>query len=183
MVPMTPTNTLCQEAASQPDATALEAQYKTCAQHDIPSDKCTPEIYQQLKTKDDAPLDPATSTTLTAVKEYQTKMRNPESMQVLAAYVTEKDDVCLDIGGQNTMGGMTTSKVVYAQTKKGARWVGLNQNKFSPGNQPVGFGLGAGTDSWSGFYHKGTGVFHALSLKDGLTDVTNKLNHALKAGK
>jgi hypothetical protein len=37
------------------DASALEAQYKTCAKHYIPGDKCTPEIYQQLKDKDNAP--------------------------------------------------------------------------------------------------------------------------------
>lgn len=38
------------------DASALEAQYKTCAKHYIPADKCTPEIYQQLKAKENAPV-------------------------------------------------------------------------------------------------------------------------------
>src|SRR5207245_1579047 len=42
-----------QTTAAQ-DATELEEQYKTCAKHSIPSDKCTPEIYQQLKAKDNA---------------------------------------------------------------------------------------------------------------------------------
>ncbi len=32
------------------DADALEAQYGTCARHHIPADKCTPEVYAQLKT-------------------------------------------------------------------------------------------------------------------------------------
>ena len=36
------------------DAAALEAQYRTCAKHYIPADKCTPEIYRQLKEKDNA---------------------------------------------------------------------------------------------------------------------------------
>jgi hypothetical protein len=45
---------LCAKAQGQ-DATALEEQYKTCAKHYIPADKCTPEIYQQLKEKDNAP--------------------------------------------------------------------------------------------------------------------------------
>lgn len=29
--------------------------------HHIPADKCTPEIYQQLKAKDNAPLDPTSA--------------------------------------------------------------------------------------------------------------------------
>jgi len=47
--------------AQAQDVDALEAQYKTCAKHYIPADKCTPEIYQQLKDKDNAPLDPNVS--------------------------------------------------------------------------------------------------------------------------
>ena len=38
------------------DATALEAQYRMCAKHYIPADKCTPDIYRQLKDKDNAAL-------------------------------------------------------------------------------------------------------------------------------
>ena len=77
------------------DAAALEEQYKTCAKHYIPADKCTPDIYQQLKDKDSVPLDPNTTAALRAAKDYQTKLKNPESMQVHTAYVTEKGDVCL----------------------------------------------------------------------------------------
>jgi hypothetical protein len=50
------------------DATALEAQYKTCAKHYIPAEKCTPEIYRQLKAKDEAPLDPKAAAALSAIK-------------------------------------------------------------------------------------------------------------------
>jgi hypothetical protein len=45
------------EAGGYPQyAAALEAQYRTCAKHYIPADKCTPEIYRQLKEKDNAAL-------------------------------------------------------------------------------------------------------------------------------
>jgi hypothetical protein len=45
--------TASQSGAVEPqqDAAALEAQYKTCANHYIPADKCTPEIYRQLEDK------------------------------------------------------------------------------------------------------------------------------------
>jgi hypothetical protein len=95
------------------DASALEAQYKTCAKHYIPADKCTPEIYQQLKAKDDAPLDSTAATALKAVKEYQSRTKNPDSVQVRTAYITDEGAVCLEIGSQNGAGGMSVSRVVY----------------------------------------------------------------------
>src|SRR6266536_2988726 len=110
---------MCIKAEGQ-DATALEAQYKTCAKHYIPAEKCTPEIYRQLKEKDEAPLDSNTAAALRAAKEYQTRLKNPASMQIHTAYVTDKGDICLDVAGQNSMGGPTVSRVVY--TSKG-RWL------------------------------------------------------------
>ncbi len=77
---------MCIKAEGQ-DATALEAQYKTCAKHYIPAEKCTPEIYRQLKEKDEAPLDSNTAAALRAAKEYQTRLKNPASMQIHTAYV------------------------------------------------------------------------------------------------
>ena len=35
-------------------------------------------------------------------------------MQLHTAYVTDKGDICLEIGGQNGAGGQTVSRVVYA---------------------------------------------------------------------
>src|ERR1039458_3867295 len=76
-----------QSVNAQPqDAATLEAQYKTCAKHYIPSDKCTSEIYQQLKAKDESPLDAATMSALKAVKDYQTRMFNPGSLPVRKAF-------------------------------------------------------------------------------------------------
>src|SRR5271165_1087087 len=103
------------------DADALEAQYSTCEKHHIPSDKCTPEIYRQLKEKDNAPLDANTAAALKVVKEYQATLTNPESMQVRTVYLLNSeflnskckkcgsDDfvICLEIGAQNGTGGMT----------------------------------------------------------------------------
>jgi hypothetical protein len=102
-----------QTAAEAQNATALEAQYKTCAKHCIPAEKCTPEIYQQLKDKENAPPDSTTATALQAAKDYQTRLKNPESMQVHTAYVTNEGAVCLEIAGQNGMGGMSVSRVVF----------------------------------------------------------------------
>jgi hypothetical protein len=156
-------------AAQTEDATALEARYKTCAKHYIPADKCTPEIYQQLKDKDNAPLDPATASALKAVKDYQTRLRNPASLQLHTAYVTDKGDICLEIGGQNGLGGQTVSRVVF--TSKG-KW--LERNSFmqsiNPGGEPTE------VDRWEGYCTKG--VSHPKLVPG--TDVTSRVNQALK---
>ncbi len=160
-------------ASQTQDANTLEIQYKTCAKHYIPAEKCTPEIYQQLKDKDNAPLDPNTASALRAAKDYQTKLKNPGSMQVHTAYVTEKNDVCLEIGGQNGMGGQTVSRVVY--TSKG-RW--LDEGGFFGSWDQQNRGTG-GVDRWLGVCTKGN--FHPKLVPG--TDVTEKVNQALKDGK
>jgi len=166
-------NASTQSQSQGQDASALEAQYKTCAKHYIPAEKCTPEIYQQLKDKDNAPLDPDTAAALRAAKEYQTKLKNPDSMQVHTAYVTEKGDVCLEIGGQNGMGGQTVSRVVY--TSKG-RW--LDEGGFFGSWDQQNRGTG-GVDRWLGVCTKGN--FHPKLVPG--TDVTERVNQALKDGK
>ena len=162
-------STVCARAFAQ-DASALEAQYKTCSKHYIPADKCTPEIYQQLKAKDDAPLAPNVAAALSAAKEYQHRLKNPESMHINTAYVTDKGDVCLEVGGQNGMGGTTVSRVVY--TSKG-RWMdeGGVFGAMDMGTRHTG-----GVDRWLGACTKGT--FHAKLVPG--TDVTDKVNEALK---
>jgi hypothetical protein len=155
------------------DASALEAQYKTCAKHYIPAEKCTPEIYQQLRDKDNAPLDPNTSAALAAVKDYRNKLKNPDSVQVHTAYVTDKGDVCLEVGGQNGMGGQTVSRVVY--TSKG-KW--LDEGGFFGSWDQQNRGTG-GVDRWLGYCTKGG--FHPKLLSG--TDVTEKVNQALKDNK
>ncbi len=139
--------------AQAQDAAALEAQYKTCAKHYIPTDKCTPEIYQQLKAKDDAPLDPATTSALQAVKKYQTGLTNPASLVVRRAQIMGNGDVCLDILAQNNVGGMSLSWVTYSSQGK---WLAESPcpEKVENG-QMVAAGL----------------------------DVTEKVNQALKDGK
>lgn len=159
------------------DAEALEAQYGTCAKHHIPADKCTVEIYQQLKAKDNAPLDANTAAALKAVKEYQGRLKNPESMQVQTAYVTEKGDVCLAIGGQNSMGGMSVSRIVF--TSKG-RW--LDEGGFMGGMAADHSGSYT-VDRWGGFCTKPPTPFHPNQKLLLGTDVTDKVNEALKRAK
>ena len=101
------------------DATALEEQYKSCAKHSIPSDKCTPEIYQQLKAKDNASLDTNTAAALKAVKEYQPRLKNPASMQLQKAYVTDEGAICLEIAGQNGFGGSSRFLALCISRKHG----------------------------------------------------------------
>jgi hypothetical protein len=171
------------------DAEALEAQYKTCARHSIPPDKCTPEIYQQLKAKDNAPLDPTTATALKAVKEYQPRLKNPESMQIHTAYVTDEGAVCLEIAGQNAMGGMTVSRVVWiTRDWKGAKrmrehW--LDEGGFggsaSADLQRQG-GSGYSVDRWGGPCQKMKAFGRQGDMQPG-TDVTEKVKQALKAGR
>ena len=170
-------------AAQAQDASALEAQYKTCAKHYIPADKCTPEIYQQLKAKDDAPLDPTTATALKAVKEYQQKLKNPASMQVHTAYVTNEGAVCLDIAGQNGLGGMSASRVVYltdAWPHRGkGKW--MDEGGFMGGMAANNSGT-YDVDRWGGYCQKVKAFGKQGDMQPG-TDVTEKVNQALKDAK
>ncbi len=170
-------------AGQAQDASALEAQYKTCAKHYIPADKCTPEIYQQLKAKDDAPLDPTTATALKAVKEYQQRLKNPASMQVHTAYVTNEGAVCLDIAGQNGLGGMSASRVVYltdAWPHRGkGKW--MDEGGFMGGMAANNSGT-YDVDRWGGYCQKVKAFGKQGDMQPG-TDVTEKVNQALKDAK
>jgi hypothetical protein len=165
------------------DATALEARYKTCAKHYIPTEKCTPEIYQQLKEKDEAPPDSKTAAALGAVKEYRIRLKNPDSMQVHTAYVTNDGAVCLEIGGQNGMGGPSVSRVVYLSDA----WPHRGKGKWMDEGGILG-GMAAnnsGTyqvDRWGGFCYKVKAFGKPGDLFPG-TDVTEKVTQALKDGK
>jgi hypothetical protein len=168
------------------DATALEEQYSTCEKHHIPADKCTPEIYEQLKAKDNAPLDPTTATALKAAKEYRSHLKNPASMQVQTAYVTDQGAVCLEIGAQNGFGGISVSRVVYVTPDfKGAkrmrgRW--LDEGGFG-GSASADLqrmnGGGLVVDRWQNVCYK-TKVFGGQGDTLPGTDVTEKVNQALK---
>lgn len=168
------------------DATALEEQYKTCARHSIPSDKCTPEIYQQLKAKDNTPLDPTIATALIAVKEYRGHLKNPASMQVQTAYVTDQGAVCLAIGAQNGLGGISVSRVVYVtQDFKGAKrlrghW--YDESGFGGANsadiQRMS-GSGLVVDRWPVVCYKEKSFGRQGDMLPG-TDVTDKVNQALQ---
>jgi hypothetical protein len=153
------------------DAATLEAQYGTCAKHYIPADKCTPEIYRQLKERDEAPLDPLTASALEAVKYYQTRLKNPASLQLHTAYITDRGDICLEVGAQNTMGGTTVSNVVYTHNGK---W--LDEGGFGGALAQQG---GGGVNRWQDVCTKG--IFHPKLVSG--TDVTEKVNQALKNGK
>jgi hypothetical protein len=165
------------------DATALEAQYKTCAKHYIPADKCTPEVYQQLKAKDEAPPEPKTASALSAAKEYRARLKNPDSMQVHTAYVTDEGAVCLEIAGQNGMGGMTVSRVVFltqAWPHRGkGKW--MDEGGFlgaMASNQSGSYQV----DRWGGFCYKVKKFGGQGDMLPG-TDVTEKVNQVLKDGK
>jgi hypothetical protein len=158
------------------DAAELEAQYSTCEKHHIPADKCTPEIYRQLKEKDNVPLDANTATALKAIKQYQVRLKNPASMQLQTAFVTEKGDFCFVIGGQNTLGGISVSRVVY--TSKG-RWLdeggiagAMAANPSISGSYSV--------DRWGGYCTKPATPFHPNPKLFPGTDVTEAVNQALR---
>jgi hypothetical protein len=106
--------------SGEQDATKLEDQYKTCARHSIPAEKCTPEIYRQLKEKDNPSLDPLAKEVLAAAITYRGSLKNPASMLVHSATVVDfnlrKDAyhvICLVVGGQNSFGGMAEQRVAY----------------------------------------------------------------------
>jgi hypothetical protein len=171
-----------QTTATQ-EADALEAQYGTCAKHHIPADKCTPEIYEQLKAKDNAPLDPKTATVLQAVKEYQSRLKNPESMQVHTAYLTDEGAVCLEIGAQNGTGGISVSRVVYITPDwKGAKR--LREHWLDEGG--MGGSASADAERMSGGGYAVNRWDHVCTKSRNLLpgkDVTEKVNEALKRAK
>jgi len=164
------------------DASALEAQYKTCVKHYIPADKCTPEIYQQLKAKDEAPLDAKTTSALNAVREYRTRLKNPDSMQIHTAYVTDEGAVCLEIAGQNGMGGMSVSRVVYLTQAWPHRGKGgwMDEGGFA-GAAARDVSGSYQVDRWRGFCYKAK-MFGQGDMYPG-TDVTEKVKDALKDSK
>ena len=168
--------------AQDEDATALEARYKTCAKHSIPSDKCSPEIYRQLKEKDNAPLEPKAAAALKAAREYQSRLKNPDSMQLRTAYVLDArcrhcgpEDllVCLEIGGQNGMGGMTVSRVAVTLEGNKEHWY-----------DSTGMLAGLGPDSsdrWDGICTKPKTPFNSNpQLRPGGTDVTEVVSRRLR---
>jgi hypothetical protein len=165
------------QATTIQDAGALEAQYGTCAKHYIPAEKCTPEIYQQLRAKDEAPPDAKTAAALSALKEYRSRLKNPDSLQVHTAYVTDEGAVCLEVAGQNGMGGMSLSRVVYLTEswphRSKGHWLdeggmgGAAAARIS-GNYQV--------DRWGGICTRG--AFHPKLVPG--TDMTAKVNQALK---
>jgi hypothetical protein len=172
-----------QQQPQPEDATALEAPYKTCAKHYIPAEKCTPEIYQQLKDKDAAPPDSKTATALSAVKEYQKRLKNTESMRIHTAYVTNDGAVCLEVAAQNGMGGMSVSRVVYlteAWPHRGkGKWMDEGgvfgaMSADHSGNYQV--------DRWGGFCYKVKAFGKQGDMFPG-TDVTEKVTQALKDAK
>lgn len=104
--------------AQNTSAKELEAQYKLCSKHYIPADKCTEEVYKQLKTEHDALLDPKTAAAVEVFKDIKYMFKNPKSAQVTTALVTETMGVCIRVSSQNGMGGMTEMEFARHGTEK-----------------------------------------------------------------
>lgn len=166
------------------DAAELEAQYGTCAKHHIPADKCTPEIYRQLKEKDNSPPDPATATALQAIREYQSRLKNPESMQVHTAYLTDQGALCLEIAGQNGLGGMSVSRIVYLteswpRHRYRGKW--MDEGGFMGAMAAENSGSRT-VDRWGGYCYKLKAFSRQGDMLPG-TDLTEKVNQALSKTK
>lgn len=153
-------------------AAALESQYKTCAKHYIPAEKCTPEIYLQLTSKNSAPLDPKVVLALGVVKQYQGGLRNPDSMRVKLAYVTDPNErgltsVCLIVSAQNGFGGMSSDYVQWVP----AGYYNSRRKKDD---------LIVYDSEETGLFCSNGKTFHRTRLPG--IDVTDKVNEALKSG-
>ena len=121
------------------DAAALEAQYKTCAKHSIPTDKCTLEIYRQLKDKDEAlgaaaALGPMAAEVNFAIQG-TTMMRDqavdPTSFTVLQVLLGPKyGGGCVHYVASNTFGGRVQQWGIYGSDKKGRMsvYLGIDYN-------------------------------------------------------
>jgi hypothetical protein len=165
------------------DAAQLEAQYKTCSKHYIPAEKCTPEIYAQLKEKDNAPPDPDVAHAVAAIHDYQRGLKNRGSLEVQTAYITDKGDLCLAISGQNSLGGSTVSRVVLTAQGKWKDDTGFLADAFYAGNGPSP----GGVDRWPVYCTKPTFGFHSRSFRNPKmvpgTDITDAVNRQLKTEK
>jgi hypothetical protein len=128
-----------------------------------------------------APLDPTTAAVLKAIKEYQTRLKNPDSMQVHTAYVTERGAICLEIAGQNGMGGLSVSRVVYLSPtlthREKGKW--LDEGGFLGGMAADRSG-GYQVDRWGKGCTKPPTPFHPNQKLYPGTDVTEKVKEALK---
>jgi hypothetical protein len=110
-------------------------------------------------------------------------MKNPDSMQVHTAYMTNDGAVCLEVAGQNSMGGMSVSRVVYLTDV----WPHRGKGKWMDEGGFLG-GMAAdhsGTyqvDRWGGYCYKLKAFGKQGDLFPG-TDVTEKVMQALKDSK
>lgn len=108
------------------DAASLEEQYTTCEKHHIPAEKCTPEIYAQLKAKDNAPLSPEVGLGLAVARTVLVQLLNPASFQIRRVSVLPsslaKDGgayVCVVYGAQAVAGGiLVDSKTFHEKLNK-----------------------------------------------------------------
>ncbi len=99
-------------AQDKPDAEMLELQYKTCAQHYIPADKCTLEVWKQLHDKDKPSDDPLVKQALRAVHMLQRSLANPD-IKLTMVYAATDSTTCISYSGHNAYGGMVSDSVNY----------------------------------------------------------------------
>lgn len=100
-------------------------------------------------------------------------------MQVHKLYFTDDGAICLEIAAQNSLGGMTVSRVVYLTDSWPHRnknhW--LDEGGFAGGMSQQQTGDGS-VDRWPGTCQK-TGAFgRGGAMKPGV-DVTNKVIQSL----
>jgi hypothetical protein len=126
-----------------------------------------------ITDKDDAPLDPDTASAVKAAKEYQRTLVNPASMQVLTAYITDTGAVCFKIGGLDRFGRMTVRRVLFqTQVITRGKHKGETKDKWFYDDTDR-------LDPWFGVCSQ---HFFGAEMLPG-TDVTDKVNQALKEGK
>jgi hypothetical protein len=99
------------------------------------------------------------------------RLKNPDSMQIHTTYVTDEGAVCLEVAGQNGMGGMTVSRVVY-----------LTQAWPHRGRRKWEYSITVGdieVDGWRGLCYKAKAFGRQGDLYPGV-DVTEKVKETLK---
>ncbi|WP_047495896.1 hypothetical protein [Terriglobus sp. TAA 43] len=183
LVAISKLNAQTQVSPQPEDATALEAQYKTCYAHYIPAERCSAEVYRQLKVADSHALTPEAAAALKAVKAYRVRLKNTDSLQVQTAYVEKArcrgcgdDDltVCLQVSAQNGFGGYTPARIAVMYAKGKEHWFDEGGVFGSMSEHSNGM-----VDRWGGVCSDPPSPFHSNPKLWPGVDVTEDVNKEL----
>jgi hypothetical protein len=173
-------------------AAQLEEPYRTCAQHYIPAEKCTIEVWAPLVqaawiAAGNAPVDSRVVWALLGVQAVQVYLKNPASIQIRNVFVREVSEkssladgpiVCFEVSAQNSLGGMDIGWFAFhlSKNRKHPEREKLEVDHWTKGGDrdiAVGFGGALGWMGWNP-------LCGAVGPGQGGRDITEQVKHELQ---